>query len=61
MTEVTLSQIKTYTEMDSHEERLHMMVEQSKINEAHVKMCVKYEKGPRDGQEEADGAGRGAQ
>ncbi|CAE7662617.1 ARCN1, partial [Symbiodinium pilosum] len=31
---VTLSQIKTYTEMDSHEERLHMMVEQSKINEA---------------------------
>eukprot|EP00931_Biecheleriopsis_adriatica_P034659 TRINITY_DN19_c0_g1_i1.p1 TRINITY_DN19_c0_g1~~TRINITY_DN19_c0_g1_i1.p1 ORF type:complete len:560 (-),score=145.36 TRINITY_DN19_c0_g1_i1:218-1810(-) len=31
---VTLSQIKTYTEMDSHEERLHMMVEQSKMNEA---------------------------
>eukprot|EP00931_Biecheleriopsis_adriatica_P034660 TRINITY_DN19_c0_g2_i1.p1 TRINITY_DN19_c0_g2~~TRINITY_DN19_c0_g2_i1.p1 ORF type:complete len:575 (-),score=126.81 TRINITY_DN19_c0_g2_i1:81-1664(-) len=31
---VTLSQIKTYTEMDSHEERLHLMVEQSKMNEA---------------------------
>merc|ERR1719456_258751 len=31
---VTLSQIKTYTEMDSHEEKLHMMIEQSKINEA---------------------------
>ncbi|CEM06693.1 unnamed protein product [Vitrella brassicaformis CCMP3155] len=31
---VTLSQIKTYTEMDSHEERLHQMIEQSKINEA---------------------------
>jgi len=31
---VTLSQIKTYTEMDSHEERLHQMVEASKMNEA---------------------------
>lgn len=31
---VTLSQIKTYTEMDSHEEKLHQMLEQSKINEA---------------------------
>jgi hypothetical protein len=31
---VTLSQIKTYTEMDSHEEKLHQMIEQSKINEA---------------------------
>lgn len=31
---VTLSQIKTYTDMDSHEEKLHQMLEQSKINEA---------------------------
>ncbi|KAF4665065.1 Alpha-1,3-mannosyltransferase-like protein [Perkinsus chesapeaki] len=31
---VTLSQIKTYTEMDSHEERLAQMIEQSKMNEA---------------------------
>jgi len=31
---VTLSQIKTYCEMDSHEEKLHQMIEQSKINEA---------------------------
>jgi hypothetical protein len=31
---VSLSQIKTYTEMDSHEEKLHQMMEQSKINEA---------------------------
>eukprot|EP00927_Polykrikos_kofoidii_P077987 TRINITY_DN74870_c0_g1_i1.p1 TRINITY_DN74870_c0_g1~~TRINITY_DN74870_c0_g1_i1.p1 ORF type:complete len:540 (-),score=136.02 TRINITY_DN74870_c0_g1_i1:83-1627(-) len=31
---VTLSQIKTYTEMDSHEEKLHQMIEQSKMNEA---------------------------
>jgi len=31
---VTLSQIKSYTEMDSHEEKLHHMIEQSKINEA---------------------------
>merc|ERR1719311_215265 len=31
---VTLSQIKTYIEMDSHEEKLHQMIEQSKINEA---------------------------
>merc|ERR1719231_612711 len=31
---VTLSQIKTYTEMDSHEEKLHQMMEQSKIHEA---------------------------
>jgi hypothetical protein len=31
---LSLSQIKTYTEMDSHEERLHQMIEQSKINEA---------------------------
>lgn len=31
---VTLSQIKTYTEMDSHEEKLHQMLEQSKVNEA---------------------------
>jgi len=31
---VTLSQIKTYTEMDSHEEKLHQMIQQSKINEA---------------------------
>merc|ERR1719343_323549 len=31
---VTLSQIKTYTEMDSHEEKIHQMIEQSKINEA---------------------------
>jgi len=31
---VTISQINTYTEMDSHEENIHHMVEQSKINEA---------------------------
>lgn len=31
---VTLSQIKTYTEMDSHEEKLHQMIEKSKMNEA---------------------------
>mmetsp|Transcript_67483 Transcript_67483/g.188297 ORF Transcript_67483/g.188297 Transcript_67483/m.188297 type:complete len:516 (+) Transcript_67483:33-1580(+) len=31
---VTLAQIKTYTEMDSHEEKVHQMIEQSKINEA---------------------------
>eukprot|EP00933_Yihiella_yeosuensis_P060591 TRINITY_DN6333_c2_g1_i1.p1 TRINITY_DN6333_c2_g1~~TRINITY_DN6333_c2_g1_i1.p1 ORF type:complete len:566 (+),score=157.09 TRINITY_DN6333_c2_g1_i1:113-1699(+) len=31
---VTLAQIKSYTEMDSHEEKLHQMIEQSKINEA---------------------------
>eukprot|EP00386_Alphamonas_edax_P009562 GDKI01031407.1.p1 GENE.GDKI01031407.1~~GDKI01031407.1.p1 ORF type:complete len:231 (+),score=77.08 GDKI01031407.1:131-823(+) len=31
---VTLTQIKTYTEMDSHEEKLQQMIEQSKINEA---------------------------
>jgi hypothetical protein len=31
---VTLSQIKTYCEMDSHEEKLHQMIEQSKMNEA---------------------------
>jgi len=31
---VTLSQINTYTEMDSHEETLQQMIEQSKINEA---------------------------
>merc|ERR1712151_401162 len=31
---VTLSQIKTYTEMDSHEEKLAQMIQQSKENEA---------------------------
>lgn len=31
---VTLSQIKSYTEMDSHEEKLHQMIETSKMNEA---------------------------
>jgi hypothetical protein len=31
---VTLSQIKTYTEMDSHEEKLAEMIRQSKENEA---------------------------
>jgi len=31
---VTLSQIKAYTEMDSHEEKLHKIIEQNKINEA---------------------------
>jgi hypothetical protein len=31
---VTVSQVKTFMEMDSHEERLHLMIEQSKINEA---------------------------
>lgn len=31
---VTASQVKTYTEMDSHEERLHQMIEKSKENEA---------------------------
>merc|ERR1719356_2042604 len=31
---VTLSQVKSFTEMDSHEEKLHQMIEQSKINEA---------------------------
>merc|ERR1719384_232336 len=31
---VTLSQIKSYTEMDSHEEKHHQVIEQSKINEA---------------------------
>jgi hypothetical protein len=30
----TLSQIKTYIEMDSHEEKSHQIIEQSKINEA---------------------------
>lgn len=40
---VTLSQIKTYTEMDSHEEKLHQMIEQSKINEA-KEMAKKKEK-----------------
>lgn len=30
---VTLQQIKTYTEMDSHEEKLHKMIIQSKIND----------------------------
>mmetsp|Transcript_19151 Transcript_19151/g.43554 ORF Transcript_19151/g.43554 Transcript_19151/m.43554 type:complete len:520 (-) Transcript_19151:91-1650(-) len=38
---VTLSQIKTYTEMDSHEEKLHQMIEQSKINEARETMKKK--------------------
>mmetsp|Transcript_117717 Transcript_117717/g.327836 ORF Transcript_117717/g.327836 Transcript_117717/m.327836 type:complete len:522 (+) Transcript_117717:102-1667(+) len=38
---VTLSQIKTYTEMDSHEEKLHQMIEQSKINEAKETMKKK--------------------
>lgn len=31
---VTVSQIKTYMDMDSHEERLHLMIQQQKINEA---------------------------
>jgi hypothetical protein len=31
---VTASQVKSYTEMDSHEERLHQMIEKSKENEA---------------------------
>merc|ERR1712203_242076 len=31
---VTLSQIKSYTEMDSHEEKLSQMIQQSKENEA---------------------------
>jgi hypothetical protein len=31
---VTLSQIKTYTEMDSHEEKLHQTIEQAKMKEA---------------------------
>lgn len=31
---VTPSEIKAYTEMDSHEEKIHQMMEQSKINEA---------------------------
>ena len=31
---VTASQVKTYTEMDSHEERLHRMIEKSKEQEA---------------------------
>merc|ERR1711920_1030287 len=30
---VTLSQIKSYTEMDSHEEKLSQMIQQSKKNE----------------------------
>mmetsp|Transcript_44333 Transcript_44333/g.73871 ORF Transcript_44333/g.73871 Transcript_44333/m.73871 type:complete len:540 (-) Transcript_44333:444-2063(-) len=30
---VTLQQVKTYTEMDSHEEKLHKMIIQSKIND----------------------------
>merc|ERR1740120_34917 len=40
---VTLSQIKTYTEMDSHEEKLNQMIQQSKINEA-KEMAKKKEK-----------------
>lgn len=31
---VTAGQVKTYTEMDSHEERLHQMIEKSKEQEA---------------------------
>eukprot|EP00413_Alexandrium_margalefii_P010001 CAMPEP_0204529846 /NCGR_PEP_ID=MMETSP0661-20131031/10289_1 /ASSEMBLY_ACC=CAM_ASM_000606 /TAXON_ID=109239 /ORGANISM="Alexandrium margalefi, Strain AMGDE01CS-322" /LENGTH=570 /DNA_ID=CAMNT_0051535897 /DNA_START=86 /DNA_END=1795 /DNA_ORIENTATION=- len=38
---VSLSQIKDYTEMDSHEEKHHRMIEQSKINEARETMKKK--------------------
>jgi len=38
---VSLSQVKTYTEMDSHEEKAHLMAEQSKINEAKEKAKLK--------------------
>lgn len=30
---VTLQQVRAYTEMDSHEEKLHKMIIQSKIND----------------------------
>merc|ERR1719356_1627261 len=32
---VTIAQVKTYTEMDSHEEKIHEMMQKSKENEAH--------------------------
>jgi len=38
---VTLSQVKSFTEMDSHEENLQRMIEQSKINAARDKMQQK--------------------
>ena len=30
---MTLSQVRTFTEMESHEEKLHKMIIQSKIND----------------------------
>ena len=33
-------QVKTALEMESHEEKLHQMIRQSKINEAKVFACL---------------------
>ena len=40
---VTLAQVKTYTEMDSHEEKLQRIITESKINEAKQEMMRKAE------------------
>jgi len=39
----TISQIKACTEMDSHEEKLHQMIQQSKVNEAN-ELAMKKQK-----------------
>eukprot|EP00928_Gymnodinium_smaydae_P078967 TRINITY_DN6300_c0_g3_i1.p1 TRINITY_DN6300_c0_g3~~TRINITY_DN6300_c0_g3_i1.p1 ORF type:complete len:547 (+),score=143.28 TRINITY_DN6300_c0_g3_i1:108-1748(+) len=59
---VTLSQIKTYTEMDSHEEKLHQMIEQSKINEAREmakKKQQEFQKQRKEGGMQMEGFGGG--
>ena len=50
---VTMSQVKTFTEMESHEEKLHKMIIQSKINDTKDvmkrKACLLYTSpSPRD-------------
>ena len=40
---VTIAQVKTYTEMDSHEEKLQRIITESKINEAKQEMMRKAE------------------
>jgi len=59
---VTLSQIKTYTEMDSHEEKLHQMIEQSKMNEAKEaakKKSLEISKQRKDNKMDMPGIGGG--
>eukprot|EP00164_Ancoracysta_twista_P001848 GFYU01002429.1.p1 GENE.GFYU01002429.1~~GFYU01002429.1.p1 ORF type:complete len:528 (+),score=114.23 GFYU01002429.1:155-1738(+) len=50
---VSLHQIKTFTEMDSHEEKLHQMIMQSKMREAKEEAARRQEKIDRERAERA--------